>query len=383
MKKFVAAALALAMVMSLAACNKAEPTESSEEETTTTATSETETETEAETEPSETEPVIPDGYSLVELTSDYLGVKVSYAALDDGRFAGSVIKPNKNVDQYGRTEFEVNFYSDEDHQMSNNVKATVSIWARNEKKVQSELKSYAAVEGADYEGCWHSEIGEETKCYFELFTAENSYIDGRIEVEVNMFAYADFMALDEYKTMVDTMIKTMKIEILDTNALNDAEGNFPVASGNFTIPSKVTIAGKEYQPEWTLSSSSVHSVINFTDENGEAVKIVEDGQNVAKYVSSRIDDTDHYRTVKFGDYEGIVDFKSGNNNLEGEYTIVFAKDGDKETNLTFSVIIGEVDSYSYNDIKEIAGDEAKMAEVNARLDAFAEEYVSQIVFNAA
>ena len=81
MKKLVATALVLVMAMSFAACSKTEPTDTeadTKETTEATTASETE-ETTAETT-EETAPAIPDGYSLVEITSDYLGVKVSYAA---------------------------------------------------------------------------------------------------------------------------------------------------------------------------------------------------------------------------------------------------------------------------------------------------------------
>ena len=115
----------------------------------------------------------------------------------------------------------------------------------------------------------------------------------------------------------------------------------------------------------------------------DAFTIVEEGKNVAKYVSSRYDDEVHYRHVQFGDYIGICDMDTGKGNLDAEYTIVFERDGDKETNMTFSVIEGEKGALSYQAIRDLFADDAQVAELNARLDAYAAEYLSQIVYHGA
>lgn len=382
MKKLVTTALVLAMALSFAACSKTEPTDTeadTKETTEATTASETE-ETTAETT-EESAPAIPNGYSLVEITSDYLGVKVSYAALDDGRFAGSNIDIGKKANQYGRTEITVNFFEDESKQNSNCVKAIFRIWARSNNYVTDQINRYDAVEGIDYEGIWHSAIGDETKCHYELYTPENSYIDGRIVVEVDMFAYSDWMPLEDYKTLVDTMLQTMTIEILDTNGLNDANGNFPSNSGLFTVPAKVKIAGQELSTYWTVPYSAPHAQIDFTDAQKQQVIILEDGQNVPKYVSARIelDEPDKYREVSFGDYSGICERDTGKGNIEHKYTIVLAQDGEKEKNITFSVIYAAPKTYSNDDIKTMFGDEDKVAEINDMLDAYAEEYLNQLI----
>ena len=91
----------------------------------------------------------------------------------------------------------------------------------------------------------------------------------------------------------------------------------------------------------------------------------------------------HYRHVQFGDYIGICDMDTGKGNLDAEYTIVFERDGDKETNMTFSVIEGEKGALSYQAIRDLFADDAQVAELNARLDAYAAEYLSQIVYHGA
>ena len=212
MKKFAATALVLAMALSFASCGKKPEATTEETEANVTESTEETTESSETTEETtaETTPAIPDGYSLVEVKSDYLGVNVSFAALDDGRFAGKTIEQNKNSDQYGRTETVVNFYEDEAHQTQNDVKYTIRIWARSDSYVDDQIKRYAAVEGANYVGVWSSQIDEKTKCHYELYTDSNTYLDGRIVVEVDMYAFGTWMPMDDYKALVDTMIKTMK-----------------------------------------------------------------------------------------------------------------------------------------------------------------------------
>ena len=176
---------------------------------------------------------------------------------------------------------------------------------------------------------------------------------------------------------------TLAIEILDKNAMNDADGNFPNCSGVFTVPAKLTIDGHELETAWTVRGARARAAVSFTDAEGRPVTIVEEGKNVAKYVSSRYDDEVHYRHVQFGDYIGICDMDTGKGNLDAEYTIVFERDGDKETNMTFSVIEGEKGGLSYQALRDLFADDAQVAELNARLDAYAAEYLSQIVYHGA
>ncbi|MBP0975065.1 MAG: hypothetical protein J6P20_03280, partial [Oscillospiraceae bacterium] len=140
MKKAFAVLLALTMAAGMASCgdsgstSTADSTPAAESSAAyeTSAPETTEESSVTETEPVETEPpapAVPDDYEMIDLVSDYLGVKVSFAALNDGRFVGSEIKPNKAVDKYGRTEFAVSYYSDEEWRLQNNVKYTVRIKA--------------------------------------------------------------------------------------------------------------------------------------------------------------------------------------------------------------------------------------------------------------
>ena len=49
--------------------------------------------------------------------------------------------------------------------------------------------------------------------------------------------------------------------------------------------------------------------------------------------------------------------------------------------MTFSVTYGEPNSFSSAELKEIYGDEDKTAEINAIIDAYAEAYFTQVVYN--
>ena len=383
MKKIVAAALALTMVVGFTACNKGGETDVSTEAETTadetadeTAASSDET---SEETTEETAPALPEGYFPCELTDYYLGVKVSFAVLDDGRFAGNEVKKNGNVAKYGKSEFTLNYYKDSEWKNQDCVKYTVRIRPVTNDKVTEELGRYTAVEGANYQGYWHSEIEDKTKCYFEIYSGENTYLDGQIAVEIDMFAYQDFMEMDEYKTLVDNIIKSLKIEVLDENNLNDDEGNFPTASGLYTVPSKIKIDDKENDVYWSIRGGKAVSTFAFTNADGKTVTVVDAGQDVPKYVSARSDDPDRYRPVEFSGFSGICERATGKGNIQHTYTIVFATDEDgNETNMTFVVTLGDVNAYTSAELKEIFADETKTAEINALLDSYAEQYVSQL-----
>jgi len=45
------------------------------------------------------------------------------------------------------------------------------------------------------------------------------------------------------------------------------------------------------------------------------------------------------------------------------------------------VILGKQDELNAQQLRDFFGDEAKVAELNQRLDAYAEEYLSQIILN--
>ena len=72
---------------------------------------------------------------------------------------------------------------------------------------------------------------------------------------------------------------------------------------------------------------------------------------------------------------------TGKGNFNHEYTVVIAKDGDSETNMTFQVILGEQGGMSYQQLRDFFADEAQVAELEARMDAYAAEYLSQITFS--
>ncbi|MBR5362214.1 MAG: hypothetical protein IK134_02660 [Oscillospiraceae bacterium] len=395
MKKAFAVLLALTMAAGMASCgdsgstSTADSTPAAESSAAdeTSAPETTEESSVTETEPVETEPpapAVPDGYETVDLVSDYLGVKVSFAALNDGRFVGSEIKPNKAVDKYGRTEFAVSYYSDEEWKMQNNVKYTVRIKAIANDADDLNNKRYTPVEGSKYDGVWHDEIEDKTKCHYELYTENDSYLDGKIAVEVDMNAYADWMPMDDYKALTKTMLETMNIEVLDKNNLNDAKGNFPTASGLYTIPAKVTIAGKECETFWSVKNGAPRATVAFTNENGDSFKIMDDGQNVAKYVTSRQGDPDKHRFITIDGKTAMNDIDVGaimtTSMLKSEYTVIYEMDGDSEINMTFNIFMGGSGDFTYDKFREKYGDDETQAELNAMFDGYAEEYVKQVIY---
>jgi hypothetical protein len=395
MKKVLAALLALTMTVCLASCGETggagndggtvenSVTEEKKEESKTE-----ETEAPEETEPAETEapaPAVPDGYEEVKLESDYLGVNVSFAALNDGRFVGSEIKPNKSMDQYGRSEFEVNYYSDEKHKLQDCVKYKVTIQAISNDAMVTESKRYKAIENSEYSGYWSTEIEDKTKCYYKLFTDENTYINGRIMISVDMWSYGEWMPLDDYKKMTNTMIESMKIDILDTNSLNDANGDFPNCHGTYTVPAKMNIAGKDCDTYWYVKNGQVHAAVDFTNEKGNTFTILDNGPNVPQYFSSHVN-SETLRQLQFGDKNVLADINIGtvllNSALEAEYTVVFETDGEKEKSISFSILMGGSGDFNYLDFKNEYGDEEKKAEWDAMLDSYAEEYFNQIIYNS-
>ena len=165
--------------------------------------------------------------------------------------------------------------------------------------------------------------------------------------------------------------------------MNGDDGSFPSYSGVYTVPARLSVDGNELETHWTVIGRRARAAVDFTDADGQPVAIVEMGKNVAKYVSSRYDDEAKYRHVQFGELYGICDRDTGKGNINHEYTLVFAKDGDNETNMSFQVILGEQGGMSYQQIRDFFADEAQVAEMEAKLDAYAQEYMSQITYNAA
>ena len=105
-------------------------------------------------------------------------------------------------------------------------------------------------------------------------TDENSFLDGRMKVVVDLVAYKGFMSAEDFKAAAETFIDTLAIEILDKNAMNDAEGNFPNCSGVFTVPAKLTIDGHELETAWTVKGARARAAVSFTDAEGQPVTIV-------------------------------------------------------------------------------------------------------------
>ncbi len=318
----------------------------------------------------------------MELESEYYGVKLSFAALNDGRFVDRDMKLNEANLKLGKTDWEVKYVSDKEWRNKDYLNYQFQIYPDDGGNLERDMKNGIVLENSAYTAFLSDEIGE-NKCKVTFVTDENSFLDGRMKVVVDLVAYKGFMSAEDFKAAAETFIYTLAIEILDKNAMNDAEGNFPNCSGVFTVPAKLTIDGRELETGWTIKGARARAAVSFTDAEGQPVTIVEEGKNVAKYVSSRYDDEVHYRHVQFGDYIGICDMDTGKGNLDAEYTIVFERDGDKETNMTFSVIEGEKGALSYQAIRDLFADDAQVAELNARLDAYAAEYLSQIVYHGA
>ncbi|MCR4792647.1 MAG: hypothetical protein K5871_07845 [Lachnospiraceae bacterium] len=394
MKKILATVLALTMALSMTACGGSEPAAAPEEanetvseEVTTVDTPETSDaaeETAEEQEPEVPEepaaPVIPDGYEEVVVNSEYYGVTVSFAGLNDGRFVDRDDKLNEANLKLGRTDWEIKYVSDAEWRNSNYLSYSISIVATDNTNIERDMKNGIVIEDSEYTAFLTDEI-EENKCKVKFYTEEGSYFNGRIRVEADIVAYKGFMTAEEFKTACETFIDTISITILDDNNLNDAEGNFPTCSGIYTVPASITIAGHEVENHWTVMYGCTRAAGQFTDDNGELVTVFEDGKNIVKYVSSRYDDEEHYRHIQFGDYYGICEMDTLEGNICAEYTIVFEKDGDNETNMTFRIEFGHAGDMSYQELRDLFADDAQVSELYQLLDGYAEEYLSQIVYH--
>ena len=335
---------------------------------------------EPEPEPEPAKPAIPDGYEEVEIESEYYGVKLTFAGLNDGRFVDKDVKLDQNNLKQGTTNWEVKYVSSAEWRNKDYLNYKFQIYPDSGSNLQRDMKNGVVLEDSPYTAFLSEEIGE-SKCKVTFMTDENSFFDGRMCVVAELVAYAGFMSAEDFKAAAETFIDTLTIELLDTNGMNGADGSFPSYSGVYTVPAKLTVDGKELETGWTVISRRARAAVTFTADDGEEVTIVELGKNVPKYVSSRYEDEEHYRHIQFGDYIGICDRDTGKGNINHEYTVVFAKDGDNETNMTFSVILGKQDELNAQQLRDFFGDEAKVAELNQRLDAYAEEYLSQIILN--
>ena len=393
-KKILSTVLALTMAISMTACGggDAQPSDNgsaqvsdasqtSDDNAGSDVQNETDPVVVAEPEPEpEPEPVIPEGYEEVDVDSVYFGVCVRFAGLNDGRFVDRDDKLNQANLSLGKTDWEIKYVSDAEWRNKDYLSYKITIVATDNTNIERDMNNGIVIEDSEYTAFLTEEIGE-NKCKVKFYTDEGSYFNGRIRVEVDIVAYKDFMTADEFRTACETFIDSVSITIQNDNNLNDVNGNFPSCSGVYTIPAKITISGHELENYWFVKYGSTRAACNFTDDNGELVTIYEDGKNVPKYVSSRYDDEDNYRHVQFGDYYGICDMDTGDGNICAEYTIVFEKDGDDETNMTFCVELGNKGDMSYQELRELFSDDAQVSELNQRLDGYAEEYLSQIIYN--
>ena len=392
-KKMLITVFALITAMALCACGDKNTVSASSDDKTASVAEKTdpaktdsaseasvsEPEPEPEPEP-EAAPVIPEGYEEVEVISEYYGVKVSFAGLNDGRFVDKDVELNESNLKNGSTDWEVKYVSDAEFRNGDFLKYSFMIAPDDGSRLKRDMDNGIVIE--DHEGtAYFVDEPADNKCKIAFVTDENTFFDGRIKVEAEIVAYADFMSPEDFKAAYETFLDTVKITVLDTNGLNGADGSFPSYSGVYTVPAKLTIAGNELENHWTVESRRARAEVSFTDENGEYIAIREEGKNVSKYVGSRNDDPDRYRPVTFGDYSGICEMNTSYGNIIGEYTIVFEKDGDDETNMTFRVIMGEKGEMSSQQLRDIFSDEAQVSEIQKQLDAYAEEYLSQIVYN--
>ncbi len=392
MKKILTALLAAALLLSLCACGgktgTPAGTEAPKPETAAAPTPAPDApkateapKPEATPEPTpEPTPAIPEGYEEVEIVSEFYGVKVTFAGLNDGRFADKDVKLDTANLKQGTTNWEVKYVSDKEWRNKDYLSYKFQIYPDSGANLERDMKNGVVLEGLDYTAFLSEEIGE-SKCKITFMTDENSFYDGRMSVIVDMVAYAGFMSAEDFRAAAETLIDTLRIELSDSNGMNGDDGSFLSYSGLYAVPAKLSVDGSELETYWTVVGRRARAAVRFTDADGKPVTIVEMGKNVPKYVGSRYDDEEHYRHVQFGDVYGICDSDPGPGNINHEYTVVFAKDGDNETNMSFQVILGEQGGMSYQELRHFFSDAAQEAEMDARMDAYAPKYLSQISVN--
>lgn len=267
-KKFIACLLAASLAASLCACSDSKDGGSDEtKETTkteeTTKADETEA-TEAETEPTETEPAIPEGFEECVAINSFLGVKATYLIpIADEEWK---INERDNLEGYGTT------YYGTVNGKSFSISVFLSCFSTG--SIDWDLENNDPVPNTEYRGYITGHTSTQS-CPMNFFTDNETYLDGVIKFTIDPECDSEDMDEAEYANIVETIQKSVVLEVLDENQLYTASGMITDPSGLFEFPVALTLDGFDAECKISTSTNSVHASATASDCYGGTVTVTE------------------------------------------------------------------------------------------------------------
>ncbi|MBQ1538569.1 MAG: hypothetical protein IIZ73_09680 [Ruminococcus sp.] len=259
MKRFAAMALALVMCLSFAACGSSSDKDGDDEKETKASASESEekaADTDAVTE-TETEPEEPKAdVESIELTNELLGFKLTF---DVPKFEGWEIGEPEQNGASARKKLKYNYEVDGSKTWCS---VDVALVADSTNGLDWSMEQNEPIPNTEYTGyiTGHSKSQD---CPMNFYTED--YLDGKVRADIDVSAISENMDADKYSELLETIQKSVKVEILDTNGLYDTDGNLLTVDGLFSIPPSVNIGGTDAQVIFKTYSRTLHARTDFND----------------------------------------------------------------------------------------------------------------------
>lgn len=270
MKKLAAFALAMIMCLGMVSCGDSGSDKGGDDKKETKATTAAKSgeggDNDAETEATEPEEPKADVES-VELTNSLLGMKLTF---DVPKFEGwEISEPEQDEDH---ASMDMKYYYEVD---GSKTWCSIDVYlvADNTNGLDWFIEQNEPIPNTEYTGYinGHSRAQD---CPMFFYTED--YFDGKARADVSVRNINENMDPDKYAELVETIQKSVKVEILDTNGLYDADGNLLTVDGAFSIPTKMNISGTDVNVEFKTFTRTIHAVTEFNDGKND-IRIRESG----------------------------------------------------------------------------------------------------------
>ncbi|MCR5143261.1 MAG: hypothetical protein K6C68_12180 [Ruminococcus sp.] len=342
MKKLAAFALAMIMCLGMVSCgdigSDKDGDDKKETKATTAAKSGEGGDNDAETEATEPEEPKADVES-VELTNSLLGMKLTF---DVPKFEGwEISEPEQDEDH---ASMDMKYYYEVD---GSKTWCSIDVYlvADNTNGLDWFIEQNEPIPNTEYTGYinGHSRAQD---CPMFFYTED--YFDGKARADVSVRNINENMDPDKYAELVETIQKSVKVEILDTNGLYDADGNLLTVDGAFSIPPSVNIGGTDAEVVFKTYNRTLHARTDFNDGEDD-ISIHEagnvDGDLFESFIEKHTDDKAY--DCEVGGYPARGRLWNDFGTLTAEYIVQF----DDETFYEFYVTSkGSLDLAAINEM---------------------------------
>ena len=375
MKKFAALTLALVMCLGMASCGESGSGDASQgakddnaATTTTAADTPDTTETrpaETETQPVETEPAEPElEVESYELTNSTLGIKCS---LDLPKFEGWSETKNTEDGFDTTKEYKYEFVAEDGSNSYCTVR--VCLLVDSTSGLDWFIKQNEEIPNTEYTGyiTGHSRSQD---CPMNFYTVD--YMDGKVRVDVNPSCMNENMPEDQYQLLLETIQKSLKVDVLEENGLYDSDDSLLTLDGLLKIPASAEIGGTKTDIKFRTRNRSVRAYTEFTADGNE-IEISDGGKERSdvfeKFIENKAKDQPYDCEVNGLAAKGRLWNDMGT--LTAEYIVKF----DDETYYDFYVYSkGTLDLAAINEMMN----GAERGDLEAQMNGYLSEFVAGI-----